>query len=109
MSEGRCALHQRPPSSTCARCGTFRCDWCEKLTPSWATGLCQQCFPSAAPRAFRFRQVTFGLSLGIAFLATVAFFSLVGLIRQPDLLGAVLFVGSTAATLLIVRFNSRAS
>jgi len=42
--EGRCAEHpSRRAETPCVRCGTFICDWCVKLAPSWGPGLCLQC------------------------------------------------------------------
>lgn len=43
-AERRCGEHpDRRAETPCARCGTFICDWCVKLAPSWAPGLCLPC------------------------------------------------------------------
>jgi hypothetical protein len=39
-----CTEHPgRAVATTCLRCGSFICDWCVKLAPSWAPGLCVKC------------------------------------------------------------------
>jgi hypothetical protein len=39
-----CVEHPgRAAATACVRCGTFICDWCVKLAPSWGPGLCAKC------------------------------------------------------------------
>ncbi|MCC6333054.1 MAG: hypothetical protein IT380_03585 [Myxococcales bacterium] len=82
MTSGTCALHGRSAVSPCRRCGTFRCDWCEKLTPDWGEGHCGDCWRFVAPKGSWLKRMPFAAMFLVAVLLFVATGALSGLVRQ---------------------------
>lgn len=76
-----CKFHSRPERSKCERCGQPRCDWCEKLAPSWGPGYCEECLHFVTPEGAGLRG-RWGLGLLVLFLLALSGFGFFGLHLQ---------------------------
>ncbi len=114
VTDALCPLHGRTARSTCERCGVFRCDWCEKLEPTWGAGLCAGCLRLSArqyrpPMRLPFWRMTLVVLLGFVAATRILAVAQAVAARQLEPVGLVKDVAVGVLAALAVAAILRAS